>query len=207
MGAHCLGVAVRADCEATVLGPDCHQEVLGRVGLPATRFLGQGSIHPWAPPAEQGLCLGSPDDPGPEAHACSSCLSSHQNPGAGDCQAQRSSGLRQGFDPGLFLLWGVGRTARLSQPSCGARQGATGPLLPVTLHPVFQKRQLGPEGPALSPALGGHRLASGLDERERLVCACALAHMQSGVAQWLGTGTGNGPRGCSVWLLSLGAGP
>ena len=121
--------------------------------------------------------------------------------------ARPSSGLRQGFDPGLFLLWGVGRTARLSQPSCGARQGAAGPLLPVTLHPVFQKRQLGPEGPALSPALGGHRLASGLDERERLVCACALAHMQGGVAQWLGTGTGNGPRGCSVWLLSLGAGP
>lgn len=38
-------------------------------GLPATHSLVQGSISPWAPPAEWGPCLDFPDYLGPEAHA------------------------------------------------------------------------------------------------------------------------------------------
>lgn len=38
-------------------------------GLPATSLLGQGSLYPWAPPAEQGPGLGFLDPPGPDEHA------------------------------------------------------------------------------------------------------------------------------------------
>lgn len=125
--------------------------------------------------------------------------SSYKSPSAGDCQAWHSLGLHQVISPGFLLLWGVGRTSRLSPAllfwvqarGCTQNHECTAP-------PACQPSSFFPEEAVGAGRLGGSTVL-GWNRLERVgrrsESAHVCVHMRGRVEQWLGKGTSDGPPG------------